>query len=226
MVNKKSTLLMLSVSLLVSSQLYSAAGEDINTTTQTCGVGNLMNMEGDISCNFTGTVKNSSLNAVGDLVSWPAADSVSETAVGKLSRSTTNKKVMMPGHGKMVRLSMTPTTGDLANEKIEVLFVGFDLNKPLPSGAPSNIASELRAAKDLLPWANSAIKVYRRIAPERQWTEIAMTESSASDPSSLEPASISFKTDGTATIITGEHRDAHTGDTKTTKIVAPLGSLY
>ena len=59
MVNKKSTLLLLSVSLLLSSQLYSAAGEDINTTTQTCGVGNLAGMSGDISCNFTGAVKNS-----------------------------------------------------------------------------------------------------------------------------------------------------------------------
>ena len=225
MVNKKSTLLMLSVSLLVSSQLYSAAGEDVNTTTQTCGVGNLMNMTGDISCNFTGVTKNSSLNAVGDLVSWPAADSVSANAVGKLTGAT-SKKVTMPAHGKMVRLSIMPTAGALANEKIEVLFVGFDLNKPVANDAPSNIASELKATKELLPWAKSAVKVYRRIAPEKQWTEVTMSESSVSDPSSLEPANISFQADGTATITTGLHKDAHTGEFKTSKIIVPLGSLY
>ena len=68
--------------------------------------------------------------------------------------------------------------------------------------------------------------MYRRIAPEKQWTEIAMTESSTSDPSSLEPAAITFQADGTAMITTGQHKDAHTGEIKTTKIVAPLGSLY
>lgn len=225
MKNKKSTLLLVSVSLLQCFQLYSGSGGDVNTTTQTCGVGNLMNMSGDISCNFTGVQKNTSLNAVGDLVAWPAAEYTTVLALGQITMPV-SKRVSLPAHGKMVRLSMIPTKGTLVNEKIEILFISFDLLKPLPLDSPANIANELQSVKKLLPWAKSVIKMYRRIAPEKQWTEIAMTESSASDPSTLDAADIVFNPDATAIVTTTQYKDAYTGEITTSKIVVPLGSLY
>ena len=210
---KGKKLLLIPVLLLIAAQNTqpSSTGRDIAPKTQTCGSAG--NFQGDVNCTI-------GANAVGDQVAWNVDGSTATPLnVGKTM-------ISFPRHGQKTLYTFTPKTGIFANQTMQVLFVGFSLIKPLPAGTPTNIAGELETLKRDKAWAGAAIKIYRRILPEKQFTELGMAYTANNDLSVFETAEVTLQPNGKAKIFGGTRIDPQTGQPKPINVEVDLSAIF
>lgn len=173
--------------LLIALSTYTLlpSGRDTNTCSNVVA-GTNQNVRGQEANCTTGASEGGGIaesllgvNAFKDKVSWRLKNP-QKLDLGKI---TANKDFTLqyPTVGRMKQVIFTPTEGNAANKKVEMLLVSFsiynmDKNLILPESstvARENLNNQLMALKNAQsPFAN-LIKIYRKIGTERQWEERA-----------------------------------------------------
>src|ERR1044072_8119771 len=81
-------------------------------------------------------------------------------------------QIDLPAAGRQEVIQFTPTQGNDANRKMEVLLASFDLDSRNPAGMPKIVIqelNELRKGNEYLNGMNYVVKVYSRRQGEHQW---------------------------------------------------------
>jgi len=139
---------------------------------------------------------NEQINAVGDRVSYDITD-LGAYDWGKIERKT-KIDISFPAGGKRILYTFTPTkNAPLADKTLEVLFIAYSLDEPLPLDVPYNLPGEAAAAKRSSPNAHMLVKILRRVQDvEIQWTEMASLVSEETDPQQWKAAKVEIDTNG------------------------------
>lgn len=165
--------------------------------------------------------KNFTRNGVS--VVWDVSDA-HKKELGSITKQL-NSSCTLPSHLEKNIVTFVPSAGRFARERIDILMVGFSLKKPFPAAIPAHLLQELTHIKDEHNWVESVVKLYRRITPEQEWTEVGLFCCQLADVQRLPATQMIVFTDGKAKIAT-EYKNERTGQIEKDAIIIDFAALF